>query len=142
MEVAMDSNNIILPDFEPKMNNQFFVHFPESFDIQKWVVRFVSRPSYDFESQKWQDVDLIFIDPIEPSTTKRLYAVLNEFKGKKGNPLFRFNIQSLDPTGVVVEEWEIRVKKILGIDFGYSNYEEAQVQTIHMVVRPCTCKLL
>ena len=142
MEVAMDSNEMTMPEFEPKKNNLFFVLFPESFGIQKWVVRYVTRPAYDFESQKWGDMELNFIDPIEPSTTKCLFDLIKDFKGKKGKPLFKFNIQSLDPVGTVVEEWEIGVKKVLGVDFGYSCYEDGEVQSITMALRPCRCKLL
>jgi hypothetical protein len=137
----MDSNDIKIPPFESKLNNRFFVQFPESFDIQKWVIHSVARPKYDFQKGKWLDMELTLIDPIEPSTSERLEKLIEDFKGKSGKPLFTFYIQSLDPRNAVIEQWEIRVKKVLFIDFGHSRYGDDQVQKIHMLIRPCRCSL-
>jgi len=137
------------PVYEPKRQNRFLVSFPKNFGIEPWYVRSVTRPRYTFSIKgkgKWDVMEITFIDPIKPSTSESLFkltTMVEELKKsqKVGLPLFTFDISTLDPTGVVVENWTIDVRSIVYIDFGMSNYENDDVQTPKMVIRPARCTL-
>lgn len=131
-------------DYEPKRQNRFFVKFPDEFGIELWKVQRINKPTL-FGTTAWAYIEIGFLDPIGPSTSQQLYAVIKSLeKIKKGDnkTLFEFHIQSLDPTGVVVEDWLIKVEEVISIDFGYCNMDSDEMQEIIMVVQPYDCILL
>lgn len=133
---------------EIKRENRFIVEFPKEFDIESWLVRSISRPH--FKNNKWENIEMTFMDPIGPSTSERLFKLINKYK-KKGlfsflkKDIFTFQIQSLDPVGQVVETWSVDVKELVSVDFGKYDYgvkDEDSLQIIKMILKPSNCTLI
>jgi hypothetical protein len=53
-----------------------------------------------------------------------------------------YNLEMLDPTGVVVEKWEIRGCEILEANFGLLNYESEDVAQCVLIIKPKSAKLV
>ena len=137
--------------FEPKRQNRFIIEFPKEFGIQEWLVNVASRPKYKLGmyglNGRWEDMTITFKDPIGPSSTKSLYnliMVVEELKKVTlpSLPLFIYKILMLDPTGVVVETWDIAVQDIISVEFGQDlDYSSDEMQTPKMTIRPLYCHL-
>lgn len=130
-----------LMNYEPKKNNRFLVEFPERFGIHPHSIKKISKPK--FTDGKWENIRVDFIDFIGPSTSQKLFNIVeflkkNESEDKK---LFDIKIKSLDPIDVVVEEWLVLVEKVLTINFGELNYGDDGMQQIYLILKPLNCIL-
>lgn len=126
--------------YEPKWANRFLVTLPECFDIPDWVVASITKPK--LKKGKWKNIKITFYDPIGPSTSQRLFHYVSG-KGltEKIDIPFDFQIESLDPIGVVIEKWTITVKEIVLIDFGDLRYDKDELQKPKLVLKPANCIL-
>jgi hypothetical protein len=127
-------NGVFIPAFEPMRQNRFLVTFPEIFNISPYLVKMTSRPSATFNNGlvTWDDIQFTLYDPISPSTSQRIYELIDEQIFY--NPLV-IKLQMLDPLGTVVSDWSIW-GTINSVDFGdldYSSDELADV-TLNMSV--------
>jgi len=126
--------------FEPKYNHRYLVKFPIEFNFPEYAFIKVNKPK--FTNGKWEPIQLVFVDPIAPSTSQCLFALLESIKDKKEQKiLFSFSIQSLDPCGTVIEDWKIHVGQEVSIDFGNLDYSDESIQTPKMIVKPVYCVL-
>jgi len=149
--------------YEPKRNNRFILQLPEELGIEEWLVQSVPRPrlrgrtehingGYDFPPF-W----IRFRDPIGPSTSQKLWdlymglntsnlendmvheATIEDLRTRFDN-IRRFgmnmNLKMLDPTGVVVEHWEILGCTVLDFDFGNLDYGDDSVASCGIRVKP------
>jgi len=111
--------------YEPKKRNRFIVRFPNSFNLAEWVCFETSRPTLrivgDAKNVIWGDLIVKMYDPISPSTTRALMDLVYE---NKIIDKFNFNIEMLDPTGVVVEKWQLDNSEFSSIDFGELSYNQ------------------
>jgi hypothetical protein len=128
--------------YAPKYCNRYLVEFPEEFQFVKWCVRNINKPK--FTNGKWENIKIEFSDPIGPSTSQGLYRVVEflikgKFLGDKG--MFDIKIQSLDPVGVIIDEWIITVEEILTIDFGDLDYQNSDILKPYLIIKPLLCKL-
>jgi len=133
--------NDFMVNYEMKKNASFFVEFPEQFNIREWSLIKINKPK--FKNGKWENIKMVFVDPIGPSTSESLFEVIRYLKEKdRKNEFFLFNIaiNSLDPTGVVIERWVINVADVY-IDFGDLNYKNDKIQKVRMIVKPFDCYL-
>jgi uncharacterized protein (DUF3820 family) len=64
--------------FEPKYENRFIVEFPEEFNIFNWSVTSITKPKFSYG--KWENMRLVFVDPVGPSTSARLYKLVNRMR--------------------------------------------------------------
>ena len=132
---------------EPKRNNRFIVEFPKEFDIESWMANKVSKPKYYIDTSKkdangiWHDIKISFIDPIEPSTSERLFKLIDIFKNKKEGEFFAIKIKTVDPVGEEVEMWVIKAEELLSIDFGELDYNDNSIQTPSIIIKPNSCYL-
>jgi hypothetical protein len=124
-------NNIIIPAFEPKLNNRFIVNFPEELDIPSWCVSKITKPEYTYQ---WSPMTIVFRDPIAPSISQRIYNILESNIKGLPNQLKEFNITSVDPTGVEVENWLITVDEILYVNFGVLDYSDDNLQEVTLQI--------
>jgi hypothetical protein len=115
-------NNVFIP-YEPKKTNRFIVRFPKSFNLPEWVCFETSRPTLRIVGEAknviWDDLVVKMYDPIGPSTTKALMDLVYE---NKIIDKFSFDIEMLDPTGVVVEKWQLDNCEFKSIEFGNLSY--------------------
>jgi len=146
-------NHFIIP-YEPKKINRWYITLPQELDIPSWSIKSASRPKicdYGFKPF-W----LRFNDPIGPSTTKKLWdlylgitehiggdvvnpQILSELKSKfysiKTEGL-TFDLEMLDPTGVVIEKWTIEKAKIIEFDFGDLDYSNEDPIQCGILIKP------
>ena len=139
----MEKKEIIPPlkgvNLGVKTVNRFAVEFPEEFGIKLWSVTSSDKPR--FSNGEWENIKVTFHDFIEPSTSQALFRVVNFLKTNKDVVKFEFKINSLDPTGVVVEQWVIRVKNVLTINFGELDYKNDSFQELTLILKPLDCVL-
>lgn len=126
--------------YEPKKNNRFLVEFPEQFDIKYWVVKKINNPKYT--NGEWENIKIEFNDPIDPSTSKGLYSIINFLKINYGNDnkIFEIKIKLLDPIGDEVEVWVIS-GAILTINFGELDYSDNNILQPYLIFKPLNCIL-
>jgi len=132
---------LIVTQFQPKRNDRFLVEFPKQFNIESWTVQKINKPKYT--NGGWEDIKIVFIDPIGPSTSQSLFGIVNFLKTNDNNDkkLFDVKIKSLDPTGVEVEEWVVGVEKVLTINFGELDYGDDNIQQPYLILKPLNCVL-
>ena len=132
--------------YEPKRINRWIVKLPKEFGIESWVLSGTDRPSlikkyFNFfglrlsVSTEWQPITLRFRDPIAPSTSQKLMSLIKEGKS------FSYNLELLDPTGIVVEKWLIKDCIIKSVDFSSLTYDYDGFVSCIMVVLPNSAEL-
>ncbi len=134
--------------YELKKQNRFMVTYPEHFKIPEWVTFETSRPSmklvtkkiFGFElvkNFKWDDLVIKLRDPIGPSTAQSLMELIHpDLKNKrKVKEKFSLVVDMLDPTGVVIEKWQLDNCEFKSIDFGKLSYENDDVVTCTLTIK-------
>jgi len=149
--------------YEPKRVNRFFAEFDETVGTEVWQVQKFKRPSMKINSvpiqymneqnyvagrYTWDTVSVTFIDPIGPSTSQILMEWVREhaesLTGRMGYAAgYKKNIllKSLDPTGVMVEQWTLDQCQIVSIDFGDNDYGNDELTNITLELQPYRCIL-
>lgn len=128
-------------NYEPKKQNRFLVTFPKEIgDLRAFCVSSVSRPSWS-NPNGWDDISIKLIDLIRPSTSRTLFDFLrwaNEEDNKDRG--LEFTIELIDPTGFLVERWEI-LALVSRIDFEELSYDKDHPAMIRMVISPIDINL-
>ena len=151
-----------LPQFvayEPMRQNRWLINFPEELDIQPYFIYAAQRPSIILTrggSHQWEPMTIKFRDPIGPSMTQRLWDLFlgitentnnlnvhNDIYQERRNRYqqirqhgLTFDLEMLDPTGVVISKWTIHNSEVERIDFGPLSYESNDIAECSMVVKP------
>ena len=145
IQMRQNNNNLgCMPiQYEPKRKNRWLVHFPEHFKIEPWCVFKTQRPSMKIVEKKflglrmgmnveWEKISFEFVDPIGPSVSERLFELMdNEL-----TETFDYVLELLDPTGVVVERWNIQDCEIEAISLGALDYTDDAIAKCFMLVKP------
>lgn len=129
--------------YEPKKKNRWLVHFPEHFNIEPWCVSKTQRPSINIVEKKflgmimsasaeWEKISFEFIDPINPSISKSLYALMEA----ELTETFDYTLEMLDPTGTVIETWIIKDCEIEYINLGSLEYSDDSIANCFMMIKP------
>ena len=129
-------------EYEPKRNNRFLIEFPEVLPIESWMVHSIERPKY--VNYIWEDIEIVFIDTINKSTSEALFKFIEyaEKHKESQSPLLVIYISMLDSTGVAVEKWEIGVKDLISIDFGFLDYGNDNIVKPKMILKPLYCRYM
>lgn len=125
--------------YEPKQKNRFSVDFPIETNIDSWYVKSIDKPKFD--NFVWQNIEIEILDIIGPSSGQDINNFINfitKQKEENNEILFEFKIHSLDPTGIMVDEWVIQVEGVR-IDFGEFDYSINEQSTIKIIVKPLNC---
>ena len=126
--------------YEPKRKNRWLMRFPSDLGIQEWWLVSASRPTItqsDVEIQflntstyilgrfTWEAIDVTFRDAIGPSTTQAIMEWVRlgseSITGRQGYAAgYKRDVylEMLDPTGVVVEKWELQGTMLTTVNFG------------------------
>lgn len=110
----MKKTKILPLDHEPKRICNFRLEFPENIGIESWMVTEAEKPKY-LHDKIWDDLKITLIDTVGPSASQKLFKFVNAKKSYKKSI---YHHQSLDPTGKVVQDWEIKVTDVYNINFG------------------------
>jgi len=133
--------------YEPKKKNRWLIRMNTRSSsgnvIQEWVFSKSQRPTFIrkrhniFWSKLVPDtISIELVDPMGPSTSALIYNfVENDYK-------LDYEIELLDPTGVVVEKWYIKEAEILEANFGDLSYEDDKPCKCKLLVKPKTAKLV
>ena len=126
--------------YEPKRKNRFLLRFPSDLGIQEWWLSSASRPTitqsdvevpflntstYVLGRFTWETIDVTFGDAIGPSTTQAIMEWVRlgseSITGRQGYAAgYKRDVylEMLDPTGVVVEKWEMQGTMLTTVNFG------------------------
>lgn len=158
----MKKSTILPKQYEPKRNHRWVLIFDENEEdilgstthikpsdniIQSWFLKETCRPSYTTKyisifgfniklRSKWDNIKMVLLDPIGPSAAQAVWKLL------KSKENFDYKLQMLDPTGVPVEEWDIKGCELISVDFGSLSYDNDEIANITLVVKPKDVKLL
>ena len=143
--------------YEPLRKNRFILRFPDELGIQEWWVSTASRPKYTSDETeipflntstyvvgrfKWETIQVVFRDPIGPSATQALMEWVRlhseSVTGRQGYAAgYKKNVEleMLDPTGVVVQKWQLQGTQINSADFGGLDYNANDLADITVTLR-------
>tara|TARA_R110000868_G_scaffold219266_1_gene470086 strand:+ start:1132 stop:1758 length:627 start_codon:yes stop_codon:yes gene_type:complete len=141
--------------YEPKRNNRWLARFPEKIGIQEWWESETSRPSCTFAEDgvvKYNPITFKLRDAIGPSSSQCINRLMigmtshlsdfeaskrirEEFKEERENG-FDYKLELLDPTGCVIEEWDIMGCKLLSIDYGKLDMSDDGICEITVILQP------
>lgn len=148
--------------YEPKTKNRWLLRFPNDVNIQPWQSKTVSAPKKEYQtkemrfinsssfvntSYKWAPMNVTVRDFIAPSTSEALmeWARLHaeSATGRMGYAVGYAKdilLDTLDPTGVVIEQWLLKSSILTGtIDFGDWSYDDDEVRDISFTIQPWYC---
>lgn len=143
--------------YEPLRKNRFIFRFPDELGIQEWWVSTGSRPKYSSDEVeipflntstyvvgrfRWETISVTFRDPIGPSATQALMEWVRlhseSITGRQGYAAgYKKDVQleMLDPTGVVVQKWDLQGTQINDVDFGGLDYSSSDLADISVTFR-------
>ena len=136
MDIAND-----IPDYEPKLTSRFYVKFPDEIGITKWQVSSMNKPKYNGFTKELDPLEINFVDPTEPSTSKELYKLIKLCRSTVGELGIVFHIETLDAKLNVIEDWAIEIGEIIKIDFGDLSYQYTLAVAPRMIIKPSICYL-
>jgi len=126
--------------YEPKKKNRWLLRFPADLGIQEWWLASASRPSItqnEVEMQflntstwvlgrfNWESISVTFRDPIGPSAAQAIMEWVRlhseSITGRQGYAAGYkkdVELEMLDPTGVVIEKWQLQGTMLTNVNFG------------------------
>ena len=143
--------------YEPKKKNRFILRFDSSLGINEWYVESTSRPQVTINSVEvpflntstyvagrftWNTINVTFRDPIGPSAAQalmewvRLHA--ESVTGRMGYAAGykkKVDLFMLDPTGAIVENWELRGTFLTNVNFGDLDYSGDDLADVSATLR-------
>jgi len=138
------NNGIPVTRFEPKRNNRWVLNFEGNFEnIPPWAVKKTHRPK--LINGSWSNIKIVFYDSICQSTTN---AIVEGFRASwqlnnriSKIPIIHYKLQMLDPTGVAIEEWDIK-GGIIEADFGKLDFAKPKLSEIKLIIKPSSVILV
>ena len=143
--------------YEPKKKNRFILRFDSSLGINEWYVESTSRPQMTIGSVEipflntstwvagrfnWNTINVTFRDPIGPSAAQALMEWVRlhseSVTGRMGYAAGykkKVDLFMLDPTGAIVENWELRGTFLTNVNFGDLDYSGDDLADISATLR-------
>ena len=143
--------------YEPKRKNRWLFRFPSELGIQEWWLSSGARPSLEQNETEiqflntstwvigrftWATIDLVLRDPIGPSASQavmewvRLHS--ESITGRQGYAAgYKKNVdvEMLDPTGVVIEKWQLQGTMLTNVNFGELSMDDDGIADITCTLR-------
>lgn len=126
--------------YEPKKKNRWLIRFPSELGIQEWWLASAARPTITQNEVEipflntstwvigrfvWETIDVVFRDPIGPSASQAIMEWVRlhseSITGRQGYAAgYKKNVhvEMLDPTGVVMEKWQLQGTMATTVNFG------------------------
>jgi hypothetical protein len=143
--------------YEPKRKNRWLLRFPSDLGIQEWWLASASRPTitqsdveipflntstYVLGRFVWEAIDVTFRDAIGPSTTQAIMEWVRlgseSITGRQGYAAgYKRDVylEMLDPTGVVVEKWELQGTMLTTVNFGDLSMDDDGIADVSATLR-------
>mgnify|MGYP001232838386 CR=1 FL=1 len=150
----LDANDIMFRAFEPKVQNRFVLNIDT---IPAFMVKNVKAPTFTDNvvkldhinsyrkirgKREWDDITMVLYDPITPSGAQavmewvRLHA--ESVTGRMGYAAGykkKVDLFMLDPTGAIVENWELRGTFLTNVNFGDLDYSGDDLADVSATLR-------
>ena len=116
---------------EYKLKNRFFVHLPKQFGVDIWDIKFTNRPTISLVPKKFLGITYGY-----KKTYSEINIEINEGLQNKNSMLlklledkhkFSFEIEELDPTGVVVNKFNFYDCYLTYLSFGDLDYKSNEI---------------
>jgi len=143
--------------YEPKKKNRWLIRFPAELGIQQWWLQSASRPSITQNEVEiaflntstwvigrfiWEAIEVTMRDAIGPSTAQAMMEWVRlhseSVTGRQGYAAgYKKNveIEMLDPTGVVIEKWQLQGTMLTNVNFGDLSMEDDSIADITATLR-------
>jgi hypothetical protein len=143
--------------YEPKKKNRWLFRFPAELGIQQWWLQSASRPTITQEAVEipflntstyvlgrfvWEAIDITMRDAIGPSTAQAMMEWVRlhseSVTGRQGYAAGYkkdVEIEMLDPTGVVIEKWQLQGTMLTSVNFGELSMEDDGIAEISANLR-------
>lgn len=150
--------------YEPKRQNRFIFRFDSDLGINEWFIESGVRPKIKITGTEipflntstfvagrfvWEAMTLKLRDPIGPSASQAIMEWVRlcaeSVTGRQGYAAGykrTVYLEMLDPTGVVVEKWQMEGCFITAADFGSLGYSDDKLADISVTLQPDRCILL
>lgn len=102
-------------DFEPLRRHRYLIRLPEQFEIPTWQVQNIYLPTLSYNwlrIKKWSPLIIDIMNIIGRNNASNFIQQHERMKD------YEINIQGLDPTGMVVHEIIVKIKRIIMVDLG------------------------
>jgi len=143
--------------YEPKKKNRWLLRFPAELGIQQWWLQSASRPTITQTAVEipflntstwvlgrflWENIEVTMRDAIGPSTSQAIMEWVRlhseSVTGRQGYAAGYkkdIEIEMLDPTGVVIEKWQLQGTMIESANFGDLSMDDDAIADITMTLR-------
>jgi hypothetical protein len=143
--------------YEPKKKNRWLFRFPAELGIQQWWLQSASRPSITQNETEiqflntstwvigrfvWEAIEITMRDAIGPSTAQAMMEWVRlhseSVTGRQGYAAGYkkdIEIEMLDPTGVVIEKWQLQGTMLTNVNFGELSMEDDSIADITATLR-------
>jgi hypothetical protein len=143
--------------YEPKRKNRWLFRFPSELGIQEWWLASGARPSIEQNEVEipflntstwvigrfvWSSIDLTLRDPIGPSASQAIMEWVRlhseSITGRQGYAAgYKKNVdvEMLDPTGVVIEKWQLQGTMLTNVSFGDLSMDDDAIADITATLR-------
>ena len=154
MAELLEANDIMFTPFEPKLQNRFIMLID---GIPSYLIKTSAKPQITFEEVElnhintkhyvkgkgaWDQLEMTLYDPIVPSGAQAVMEWVRLHKesvtGRDGFSDFYkkdVTLQSLDPTGGVIEEWLLKGAFIVTANFGSLDWAASEFVEIALTIR-------
>jgi len=143
--------------YEPKKKNRWLIRFPAALGIQEWWLSSAGRPSIEQNEVEipflntstwvigrftWSTIEVTFRDPIGPSASQAIMEWVRlhseSITGRQGYAAgYKKNVdvEMLDPTGVVIEKWQLQGTMLTNVNFGDLSMDDDGIAEITATLR-------
>lgn len=143
--------------YEPKKKNRWLFRFPADLGIQQWWLESASRPSIEQTEVEipflntstwvigrfvWNSIDVTFRDAIGPSTAQAIMEWVRlhseSITGRQGYAAGYkkdVEIEMLDPSGIVIEKWQLQGTMLTNVAFGDLSMDDDGIADIQATLR-------
>lgn len=150
-------------EYEPLRKNRFLLRFPSDLGIQEWWVSNAARPTITMKETEipflntstwvvgrytWDSISVTLRDPIGPSASQAVMEWVRlaseSVTGRQGYAVAYKRdlvLEMLDPTGTAVSQWIIKNAMPVTVNFGQLAYDDDNLATIEITIRPDYCIL-
>ena len=143
--------------YEPKKKNRWLFRFPADLGIQQWWLAGASRPTIEMKEVEipflntstwvlgrftWSTIELTLRDAIGPSSAQavmewvRLHS--ESVTGRQGYAAGYkkdVEIEMLDPSGIVIEKWQLQGTMLTNVAFGDLSMDDDGIADITATLR-------
>ena len=150
-------------NYELLRNNRFQMVFPDDIGLETTWLKSCDKPKISINSTElpymnmvyyvagqvhWEPINLEMICTIGPSSPQKVMEwirlCIESLTGRMGyaaSYMKNIEINSLDPTGIVIDKWVLRNAFVTNASFGTLDMSNDDVQTISLTIQPQDCIL-